>query len=210
MLSILIVEDHPLFRNAIFETLERVEFVGHVGQAGNGIEALEAMSHAKFDLVLLDIQMPEMDGIACMKEIKNRCPDQKVVVLTQFDSAGFYRKFETLGAYGYLLKSSTEREIIEAIRSVVFENKRAVSTNIAQTLMNITESAPAGLTQVELKVVRLICQHLKSVEIADQMNLSIHTINTHRKNILHKIEADSPTQVIEWAITNNLSSLTDP
>ncbi|MEZ4722434.1 MAG: response regulator transcription factor [Flavobacteriales bacterium] len=203
-IDVLVVEDHSIYRQAIVDTLRESAFVMRTGQAENGVQALAELSRATYDLVILDISMPEMHGIDCMTEISAKYPDQKVIVLTQFDSTGFYKRFEALGVSGYLLKSSTGQEIIDDIRRVMFDNERVFTDRVEKEYWSLDKTHHVYLSEKEMEVVQLICSHLKTEQIAERLNLSTHTINSHRKHILTKLGAAAATQIIEWAIDNGV------
>jgi DNA-binding NarL/FixJ family response regulator len=205
-LSVLIAEDHPLFRRAIKSLLEGVSIIEMVYAAENGLVALEQIEQNHIDVLFLDINMPIMDGIECMRVIQAKYPELPVIVLTQHDSTGFFQTLSSLGARGYLLKSSKEEEIVHALKEVGLGGQHYVSANVKQEFRSLDDMQTPNLSDKEMEVLKLVCNHLKSHEIAEKLEISIHTVHTHRKNTLQKIGAQTNTQLIEWAIKNGILS----
>lgn len=203
-ISVLVAEDHPLFRNAIHGSLTDCDFIRRVDLVENGLQALISLESNDYEVVLLDVNMPEMDGIECMTKIQERYPDQKVVILTQYDSTGIYKRFDALGVYGYLLKTAKENEILDTLTKVAFENKRVVSNKVTRHYKMNDSSKDPRLTDKELEILQLVCNHLSTQEIAEKLGVSKHTVDTHRKHILSKVGVDSPMKLLEWAIKNGI------
>lgn len=205
-LKILVVEDHPMFREAIKEKLHNADFISEVHEAVNGVECLKALEASKYDLVIMDINMPVMDGIECTTQIQQHYPELRVIILTQYDSPGFYRKFDSLGISGYVLKSANVDVLLSAVKSA-FENlERYVSRGVQRSFQNIGGNASVSFSTREFRILELICSGKKSNEIAEETSLSIHTVNTHRKRILKKVGARNPSQLVSWAVRNDLNS----
>lgn len=203
-INILIVEDHPLYRKAIVSIFKMLSYVNEIMEADNGLLCMKHLHHVPFDVVLLDIQMPEMDGINTMKRIRTEFPKLTVIVLTQFADPKFYRTMMGLGAKGYLLKSTTEDELIDAFESVVFGNEIMVSEEVKTEIKQEHEDDTRILAKRELEILALVCQGMSSQEIAESLFISWHTVSNHRKAIKRKIGVDSIPEMVQWAKKNNV------
>ena len=192
-----------MLRAAIMENLQVADFIASVAEASNGIECLEALKADKFDLIIMDINMPEMDGIECMTKIQEKYPDQRVVILTQYDSPGFYRRFESLGISGYVLKSASADVLLSAVKSAFQNQERFVSHGVKRNVQAL-EGSEIKITDRELSILMLICEGSSTQEIGESLGLSTNTINTHRKRILKKVGARNPSQLVSWAVRNDL------
>lgn len=200
---IMVVDDHPMIRSALVSMFKSRPYIQHIYEASDGVLALEQLEQFYIDVVLLDISMPNMTGIHCIKEIKQKWPEVKVIVLTQFSDDKYYRTMSSLGADGYLLKSTTENVLIQSFEEVVFQNKKVVSTNVDINLA-LFDDTEELLGARESQVLALICNGLKSHEIAESLNISIHTVNNHRKSILKKTDCASTPALVHWAKTHGL------
>lgn len=183
-----------MFRKAIRSILRFVDEVKLVHEADNGIEALKMLEANTYDVVLLDINMPEMDGIECFKIIKDKWPQLKTIILTQHSESMFQTVFEDLGASGYLLKSTTEDEFIHAFQNIM---KQPATEEVSQDDIELSKR--------EKEVLGLVCLGFSSSEIADQLSLSLHTVKNHRKSIGQKLETTSRKEQIKWAQSNGLN-----
>jgi DNA-binding NarL/FixJ family response regulator len=157
-ISILVVEDHKMFRMTLVAVLEEISSNCKVKQAGNGIECIRWLEKQAFHLVLLDINMPEMDGIECMSIIQERWPNQKVAVLTQYDQMGFLKKMRELGAAGYFLKNMAAEDLQNAVMSMIIENSHFFNKRIDSDLKKILTI----LSFRELQVLSLLTNDLSS------------------------------------------------
>lgn len=196
--NIIVAEDHPLYRQAIVSVVKKAGYFDKVFEAGNGLECLKRMNTERIDIVLLDIQMPEMNGIDTLKMIIREYPETKVIVLTQFDDKRYVNTMTRLGVSGYLLKNCTEKELLKSLNRIILKD----DTVLHQRVDNKAVSKIIG--QRETEVLTLLCQGLSSQEIADKLFLSIHTINNHRKAIKQKIKAKSLADMIAWAKKKDL------
>lgn len=191
--NIIVAEDHPLYRQAIVSVVKKAGYFDKVFEAGNGLECLMRMNTERIDIVLLDIQMPEMNGIDTLKIIMREYPETKVIVLTQFDDKRYVNTMTRLGVSGYLFKNCTEKELISSLNKIILNDDKILQQPHAdERVSNI-------IGQRETEVLTLLCQGLSSREIADKLYLSIHTINNHRKAIRRKINAHTMADMIAWA-----------
>lgn len=202
-ISILVVEDQEMYRNAVCELLVEQQFVKSVRPASGGIECLNALAEENFDIVLLDIQMTGMHGIDCLAEIRENWPDQKVIMLTSFGEYGIVKRALERGAVGYLVKGSSN-DLIDHLEAFVQRNERVISKEARLELVDDVTKEPLKLGKAEFNVLDLICKQCSSKEIADRLGISIHTVNTHRKELQRKIRVDNIVGLIQWAYRHGL------
>ncbi|HMA59649.1 MAG TPA: response regulator transcription factor [Halanaerobiales bacterium] len=212
-IKLLIADDHPFFRQGISLFLDDTSEIEIKAEADNGKIALDTIKKDNdFDVILMDLQMPEMDGIEATAQIKSDYPSIKVLILTSFNS--WSKVYEALkaGADGYIMKDSKPHELVAAIKAV---NTGGVyyGAEVAEQLLkrvNQTSSEAENeeliepLTDRELEVLALLGRGLSNQEIADQLVVSIKTVKTHVSNILAKLEVDSRTQAAVFAIRKGL------
>ncbi|GAB5538391.1 MAG: response regulator transcription factor [Salibacteraceae bacterium] len=208
MIEVLICDDHAIFRDGIKATLAGAESAEIVGEASNGVECLEFLETAIPDVVLLDISMPEMDGIECLQKIKERYPFIKVIALTQFDETRFIKQMMKYGADGYILKSTSRKEILKALNEVM-KNRTYLADKVSDLKngFKITDSADKLFPQFsyrEKEIIKLLCHERSTKQIADDLNLSAHTIESHRSNIFKKIGVANVAGLVRWAVNNGL------
>lgn len=199
--DVLIAEDHPLYRKAITSVLRKSSCVNDIYEADNGLVCLKHMRHVKIDVVFLDIQMPKLNGIETLKIMMRDYPKTKVIVLTQFDEPRYVNTMTSLGVNGYLLKSSTEREILDVFDRIVNEGEQIIH---GSTVFEADLEDYSGLGRREIEVLTLMCQGLSSREIADTLFISLNTVHNHRKSIKKKLKANSLPEIINWAREHKL------
>jgi NarL family two-component system response regulator LiaR len=211
-IRVLVVDDHTIIRKGIRAVLDLEPDIDLVGEAENGNQAVKLDLELIPDVILMDLMMPEMDGIACIKQIKTKRVGARILVLTNFAGEDMIFPAIKAGAMGYHLKDSSPEDLIEAIRQV---NQGAVSLNpsIAKKVLdefynpNKQESLEKLLTERELEVLRLIAQGLENKEIADQLVISDATVRSHVSNVLGKLHLASRTQAAIFALREGLASL---
>ena len=211
-IRVLVVDDHAIIRKGIRAVLELVQDIELVGEAENGVQAVELEGKLHPDVILMDLMMPEMDGIAAIKEIKKQQPKARILVLTNF--AGEEMIFPAIksGAVGYHLKDSSPEALIEAIRQVsqgVASLHPSIAKKVLDELHNSGKQklSEEPLTHRELEVLRRIAQGAENKEIADQLVISEATVRTHVSNILGKLHLASRTQAALYALREGLASL---
>ncbi len=212
MIKILIADDHQLLIDGIKSTLEDISDFSIVAEALNGSKVLEILeSGISVDIILMDINMPEMDGLECTLQVTKNYPEIKIIGLSQYDEKRFIKRLLRNGAMGYLLKD-TDKEILEtAIREVFAGNKyfsdHINASRIEQELKNEkTNSLFLHLTAREKEVLSLVCQEYSSQEIADKLFISFHTVEGHRSSLLFKSGTKNTAGLVRWAAENNLIS----
>jgi NarL family two-component system response regulator LiaR len=213
-IRVLVVDDHAIIRKGMRAVLELVPDIEMVGEAENGKQAVERILELNPDVILMDLMMPEMDGIACIREVKAKRPESRILVLTNFASEEMIFPAIKAGAMGYHLKDSTPEALVEAIRQV-FHGQSSLHPLIAKKLLEElsapSEQRPSAdpLTQRELEVLRLIAQGLENHDIAEQLVVSEATVRTHVSNILGKLHLATRTQAALYALREGIASL-DP
>ena len=214
IIKILIVDDHKIVRDGIKAMLEDNPEVQILGESSNGKEAIDFVNSSKIetDIVLMDINMPELDGIQATKQIKQDSSATKVLALTMLNEQQHIRKMIEVGASGYILKSSSQEELIEAIKKIYRGNhhfSEEAAQSILQDLVNpeLTKKASdvfIEITDREKDVLQLIVEEYTNQEIADKLFISVRTVDAHRRNLLQKIGAKNTAGLVRYAIENNL------
>ena len=212
---ILIVDDHPVVRNGLAAMLGTQSDFQVVGEAGSGIEALEIVRNHQPDVVLLDLEMPELDGVETLKLLRSDYPKAKVIIFTAFDTDERIVSAVQAGAKGYLLKGSPRDNIFQAIR-VVSEGGTTLEPIVTSKLMNHIanrESASADrnlidpLTDRETEVLELLAQGKTNNEIAESLVISQRTVKFHVSSILKKLGASNRTKAVTLASQYGLIKL---
>lgn len=206
-IKLIIADDHELFRNGLAELLRKHDDIKIVKTVGDGLEFMELInSQFEADIVLLDITMPNMDGFQVLKELKNATSDIKPIVISMHNDGNYIAKCAKMGAFGYLLKNTDESELILAIRSVA-NGKKYFSAEISEKMINFMSTQSISedvLSNKETEVLGLISKGLTTKEIAAKLFVSSRTIETHRANILKKLEVKNTAELIKKAAKMNL------
>ncbi len=208
MTNILIVDDHQLMIDGIKTTLEDVEDIHVVDYAYNGKEALELLEKTwDIQVVLMDINMPEMDGLDCTKILHKKYPEIKIIALSQYSEKRFVRQMLKYGASGYLLKDAGKHDIINAIRTVL-AGETFLPEELSKSLIgqSIKKSHNMGLfaelTSREKDILNMICKGCSSQEVADNLMISFHTVESHRSNMIAKTMTKNTVGLVRWAVEN--------
>ncbi len=207
-ISVLIVDDHTVVRQGLRTLLELQEDIEVVGEASNGVEAVEQARQLLPDVVLMDLVMPEMDGIAATRSIRSLCPTTKVIILTSFAEDDKVFPSIKAGAQGYLLKNVSPTDLIKAIQAA-HRGEAQLDPEIAKKLMDEFSAKPekptsGELTAREMEVLRIIARGLNNREIAEELVLSEKTVKTHVSNILSKLHLSDRTQAAIYAFREGL------
>ena len=209
-ISVVIVDDHALVRQGLRTFLDLHDDIQVTGEAANGVEAVERVSQLRPDVVLMDLVMPEMDGIEATKRIRSICPDTKVIVLTSFTEDEKLFPSIKAGAMGYLLKNVSPGDLVNAIKAA-HRGEAQLNPEIARRLMDEVSNKPSTsgteeLTRREMDVLRLIAQGRNNRGISEELVLSEKTVKTHVSNILGKLHLADRTQAAIYAINQGLVS----
>lgn len=206
-IKLIIADDHELFRKGLEELLKKHDDIKIVKTVADGFEFISLVnSPLEADIVLLDITMPNMDGFQVLKELKTLAIDIKPIVISMHNDGNYIAKCAKMGAYGYLLKNTDESELILAIRTV-HKGKKYFSAEISEKMINFmsTQSVSENvLSNKETDVLGLISKGLTTKEIATKLFVSSRTIETHRANILKKLEVRNTAELIKKATEMNL------
>ncbi len=210
-LKIFIVDDHSLFREGLRFLLSNWELVGEIYEAKNGQELLDAVENVIPDIVLMDIEMPKLNGIDASVQLRKKIPDIKIIALSMYANDDFYTDMINAGAKGFLLKDSKFEEVQQAIKSVN-EGRNYFSPEILTSLVNnISEKNTSAqlkeLSQRESEVLYNICKGLSNQEISDFLHISKRTVDKHRENILLKTQSKNTAELVIFAIKNGYFKL---
>ena len=214
-IKIILADDHELFRDGFSVMIKKQAQIDLIAEAENGQELLHLAMTLHPDVVITDIRMPKMDGIEVMHRMKKTLPHIGVIALTNFDEENLIVEMLEAGAKGYLLKSANKEEIVEAINKVYkdkthycFQTNAKLAQLIAKSAFNpYRKKKPVQFSDRELAIIKLICQGLTNKEMAAQLFLSTRTIETHRENIMDKIEENSMAGLIIYAIKQGIYKL---
>ncbi len=212
-IKVLLVDDHTILRDGIKSLLETEDHIKVVGEAVNGEEALQKVEKLSPDVVLMDISMPKMNGIQATSQISEEYPDIKILILTMHDEEGYVQPIFQAGAAGYVVKRTATRELVSAIEGVV-EGNTILHPSVTETLLAEGQGSDSddgdmydGLTERELEILTLIAEGLTNQEIADELYISIKTVQAHRANIMDKLGLNDRVALTKYAIRKGLISL---
>jgi DNA-binding NarL/FixJ family response regulator len=203
-ITILAVDDHPLIRSGIRAVISGESDMVMVAEASNGEEALELYRQLKPDVVLMDLRMPVMDGLAAIRAILDEFPDARVIALTTYEGDEDIHTALAAGARGYLLKDIMRAELLNLIRTV-WSGRRAIPAAVAARLAEYTPRIE--LTPRELEVLRLIAKGFSNPEIAAVLGRTESTMKVHVSNILQKLDVTDRTEAVTLAIQRGILRL---
>ncbi|MDG1276516.1 MAG: response regulator transcription factor [Algoriphagus sp.] len=210
-IKVLLVDDHELIREGIKNSLIDHRPIQVIGEAQNGEEALSFLDKNLVDVVLMDISMPIMGGITTTQEIVGKYPDVNVIILTMHNEVSIIQEALKAGALGYLLKNTNISELKEAITQV-YNGGTYFSSEISEKIMNqlIKGKAdresdyPARLTKREIEILKLISEEYSNQEIAEKLFISHRTVDTHRRNLIQKLNAKNTAGLVKFALKNKI------
>jgi DNA-binding NarL/FixJ family response regulator len=217
MIRILIADDHELVRQGVRHSLERNPDWQVIAEAANGREAVEMAAQFEPDITILDLSMPEMNGIEALRQIVRTMPQIRVLVLSIHDSDTLIHEVLAAGAKGYLLKSDAARDLVVAVQSLV-DGRPFFTAKVSQTLLQSylhggtakRQDERPRLTAREQEVVRLVADGKTNKEMAALLNISVRTVETHRSNIMEKLEIHTVSDLILYAIRSGLKDTSGP
>lgn len=205
MASVYIVDDHAVVIEGIYSLLEKEKNIEMAGYATSAANCLEFFAAHTSDVVLMDVSLPDMNGVELCKIIKRKFPHVMVLALSTFNQGTYIRKMMESGASGYLLKNAGKKEIVEAIHEVI-KGKTYFSFDAGVAMRSEKEhqNAIPPLTKREKEVLALIAEGLTNIEIAGRLFISVDTVDSHRKNLHLKLNVKNTAMLIRFAVENNL------
>jgi len=214
--KVLIVDDHTLVRNAISEMVGKMEGYEVVAEAGNGKEALEMAKILKPDLVLMDVDMPVMSGLEATQRFKSQIDGPRIIILTMHGDPALIKRMMEIGADGFLLKNSDRSEFQDALARVS-NGKTYFSSDAAQAVISGKNVTPGNfavandsillstLSERETEILRLIAEGFSNKEIGDKLFISHRTVDTHRTNLMKKLEIRNTAGLVRFSLANGLT-----
>ncbi|MGE0076470.1 MAG: response regulator [Bacteroidales bacterium] len=207
-----LVDDHQMFIDGIKALLRNEKQFTISGEALSGKTALEQIPNIGVDIIITDISMPEINGIELTKEIKERFPHIKILVLTMYNDQDIAHEIMMSEAEGFILKNTGKKELVAALTSIANDGtfySREVLTNLMVKVKKDkkTEEETHDLTERELEILQLICEELSSEQIAEKLFISKRTVDTHRQHIYEKTKCKTIISLIKFALRNNLVNL---
>lgn len=213
-INVFVVDDHQIFLDGIVSLLTDEPDIRISGTAHNGKQALEKIKTSKTDVVLMDINMPVMDGIEATKHLRQSNPDIRILMLTMYNEPRFIKESLEIGAKGYVLKNISKDDLVKAIHTV-YQDKPYLDNEAQEKLINAISSKEeedtrdydelaAQITQRELEILQLIALGLTSQDIANKLFISKNTVETHRKNMLAKLNVNNTAALLKIAYKKGL------
>ena len=204
---LLIVDDHPMMRNGLAQLIDNEGDLKVLAQADNARQAVELVNKQKFDLALLDVSLPDKNGLELMKDLRALQPELPILIVSMHDELVYAERVLRGGGRGYIMKQEGGEKFIRAIRQVL-AGQIYVSEKMSSRILEIfsgrkseTESSPVGkLTDREFEVFQLIGQGVSTREIAEQLHLSIKTVEVHRANIKEKLALKTAIELVRYAV----------
>jgi DNA-binding NarL/FixJ family response regulator len=206
---VLIVDDQTLFRSGLARLLDEDERVNVVGEAGDGLEAIQKVSSLKPDIVLMDLKMPNLDGIEATRKIVAEHPDVKVLILTTFEADNHVIQALKVGASGYILKDSRPDAIVSSILAVA-AGERVMSGAVASRVLEMLtgNSTPKefydGLTVREIEILKMLASGMANKQIAYKLKISEKTVRNHVSNMYEKLQIYDRSQAVLYAVRKGL------
>lgn len=206
MIKLLIADDHQLLLDGYIAMFEHIDDITVIAKAHNGKEVMEHLTEVSPDIILMDINMPVLNGVETCKKITKKYPDTSVIALSMYDQQSYFKRMMQYGAKGYLLKNDSAEEIEKAIREV-HQGERYISSQMREHLASIeylsgTQSKykAVDISNREKEVLQLVSDGYTDQQIADQLYISYHTVNSHRKNLIIKLDAKNTAELIKKAM----------
>jgi DNA-binding NarL/FixJ family response regulator len=207
--KILIVDDHPLFREGLKSIIERNPDYEVTGEAGNGREAVKLTKKCGPDLILMDLSLPDKDGIELTREIRSLMPETKIIVVTMHSKVNYIAKAFQAGATGYVVKESASERLLQGMEAVLngeYFMDSSVSHKVVKKLLDmplrekkINDASYNTLTSREQEVMSLLAQGIASKDIAERLFISPKTVENHRSNIMNKLDLHSTHELVRFA-----------
>lgn len=216
-IKVLIADDHQVVRDGLKNILLSADDISIIAEVANGRDAVSLYNQLKPDVVVMDISMPIMNGIEATRLIKENDPNAKVLVLTMHDNQEYFNQAIRSGAMGFVLKNTDREELIQAVKSVAAGNNFFSKDISMMIINNYIKTAKEGeerenfkgipLTKREIEILKLIATGYSNQEIANILYISYNTVDTHRKNIMHKLSIKNTAGLVRYAIEKEIISL---
>jgi len=217
MIKVLLVDDHKIVRDGIGALIKSNKDIRLIGECTDGSEVMGFLANEKVDVILLDIMMPNINGIEAGKMVMEKYPDMRILTLSMNNDFDYIQEMLKLGAAGYILKNTGGAELLKAIKTVA-EGKPYFSHEVTDVVMNKhmhnkeSESKDKSkdpelvnqLTKREIEILKLIAQEMTNIEIGEKLFISRRTVDTHRRNLLQKLGAKNAIGLIRFAYSNGL------
>jgi DNA-binding NarL/FixJ family response regulator len=208
---IVLADEHLLFRQGMKRIINEMPEMKVVGEANDGQEAIELVRKLLPDLAILDISMPKLGGIEACREIRRLFPGVKILVLTMHKDREYLYHAISAGAQGYLLKEDSDEELFSAIGAIrkgaIYVTKAlagVVSTDFSSLFREGERQLPRSLTAREREVLKYICEGKSNTEVAEVLRISVRTVETHRANMMNKLDLRNTAELVRYAIQNGL------
>lgn len=207
--NILLADDHQLVLDGLVRILSSIESIKEIVTVNSGIDALKHPFLAIADLLIADIEMPGMTGIELLRMVKQRTPDKKMLIVSMYNNPGLTKEIIRLGGDGYLLKSADESEMQLAVKAIL-SGKKYFSQDVTMELVHNEITAGAGgiaaneLTQREKEILTCIAQGLSNKQIAEKLFVAVKTVDTHRTNLMNKLDIHNVAGLTRFAIQHKL------
>jgi len=206
--KVIVVDDHELFRQGVIMTISKLDFVDVIGEASNGKELLQLLTQHIPDAILLDIKMPEMDGIETTKAVLSKYPDIKIVALSMFGDEIYLENMITAGAQGFILKNTNATDLKRAIETIAkgqqYFSEEFIPYFTKKYISGKTQNEQNTLSKREIEVLSLIGKGFTNQEIADELFISIKTVANHRASLILKTGSKNTVTLLSYAIRNKL------
>lgn len=207
-ITIVIADDHAIVRQGLKKILKEEKDIQVVGEAQNGREAVDKVQELRPDLVIMDIAMPELNGIEATRQIKQAGMGTKIIILSMHDHGRYIRELLGLGVSGYLLKNAASRDIVKAVKSAIEGNtylspsisSRVIEDYVGMNKKSLEEELYNTLSNREREVFQMVVEGSATKKIAETLCVSPSTIKSHRSNIMEKLKMDNLSQLIQYAI----------
>ena len=205
-IKVLLADDHQIMLDGLKAILTRDRSLQVVGTVNNGLEALEFLKEEPVDVLLLDLQMPVMDGMETAMHVNKAYPDIKIIMLTTNDEGSIITSLFKVGATGYLLKNASKEYLIQGIKDA-YAGKKVISSHLTEKIIESLTEDPKPkegsrpmITKREIEVLKLIAQEYTTQEIADQLFVSTNTVATHKRNLFVKMDVKNSVGMIKKAV----------
>jgi two-component system, NarL family, invasion response regulator UvrY len=209
MIRILVADDHPIIRQGIIRIIQDMPDVSVTGEAGSGREVLEKIRANRYELVILDISMPDINGLDVLIELKKNWQNTPVLILTMHPERNYAIKMFKAGASGYLTKDKAPYELVEAIQTIVAGKKFVSHDFIDQINLNTLSfndyAIENPLSNREFQIMSMVAAGKTVKEIADTLSLSVKTVSTHRSHILEKLQLKNNAEIMRYALENHIT-----